>query len=416
MDKQSISTKPVSGTRDYLPREMEIRDYLQKIILDTYLKNGFQRIQTPILESSERLEKSDGGENLSLIFKILKRGEKLSIEDAKTEADLVDSGLRYDLTMPLTRYYANNLNELRLPFKSIQIDKVFRAERAQHGRLKEFYQCDIDIIGDASLNAEVELIHTTAKALLALGLDDFVININDRRLLKEIITSAGFGAEDFISVCTSIDKMDKVGIDGAKEELVSKGFSEESINELLRIIGLEGIGFSELSSHIADQSIIDDLKYVIDSVQEVSEGKYRIAFNPALVRGMGYYTETIFEIVSPKFSASVGGGGRYDNMIGKYIKEVVPAVGFSIGFERIFQILQEEGFRLPDKQKEVAVIFDETDYTSVIKKAEEFQREGYRTVIRKAAKKLGKQLARLEEEGLYGAYLMDRDELRIFDD
>ena len=228
-----MKTQPLKGMRDLLPREQALRDYIQGQILATYRAAGFQRISTPILEDMENLDKSDGGDNLNLIFKVLKRGDKLEHALASgDEKQLSDMGLRYDLTLPLSRYYAANRNELPSPFKVIQTDRVYRAERPQKGRLREFVQCDIDILGDSSPNAEVELIDVTARALLKIGFTGFTVNINDRRILRAMLEKMGFAADQLDSVCISFDKMDKIGADGVKAELTEKGFAAEAVQAL----------------------------------------------------------------------------------------------------------------------------------------------------------------------------------------
>ena len=232
-----MKTTTVKGTNDYLPGEAQLRDYLQNVILNVYRSHGFRRIMTPVIEDAENLDKSEGGENLNLIFKILKRGEKLEKAIAGGKMDeLSDMGLRYDLTLPLTRYYANNKDKLLSPFKCIQIDKVYRAERPQKGRLREFVQCDIDILGSSSWCCEVELIDVTAQALLAIGIGEFRIKINDRRILKNVLMNLGFTAEELDSVCITFDKLDKIGIEGVREELIQKGFAQESIDRLAEML------------------------------------------------------------------------------------------------------------------------------------------------------------------------------------
>ncbi len=412
-----VSSKPVRGTRDFLPQEVRLRGYLHSVILSTYLQAGFERIYTPMLESSERLAKSDGGENLNMIFKVLKRGNKLDLEKPDlTEDDLCDMGLRYDLTLPLVRYYANNRNELHDPFKCIQVDRVFRAERPQRGRLREFYQCDIDIIGDASCNAEVELIHTTTTALRRLGFDDFIVRINDRRILHDIIVSCGFGEEDVPGVCITFDKLDKVGLEGVEAELADKGYDAETIARFMTVASDDTLDSVEKArSFVKDTAVADDLLYVIDKVTELAGDAYRISYDKSLVRGMGYYTGMVFEIVTPRFSSSIAGGGRYDNMAGKFLKESVPAVGFSIGFERIVQILLESGFQVPDPPHRRALLYPaDADFTAVIRKADEMRSAGHQVAIYAQAKKLGKQLYRLEEDGFDDAYLFGSDEVRTF--
>jgi histidyl-tRNA synthetase len=415
-----INTNPVRGTRDYLPEEMRIRDAMQAIILRSYLNNGFTKIETPILEDIERLDKSDGGENLSLIFKILKRGQKLDLKKENlTENDLVDIGLRFDLTLPLCRYYANNRAKLRLPFKVIQIGKVYRAERPQKGRLREFYQCDIDIIGDSTINSEIELIHTTAKTLLKLGFEDFTVRINDRRILFDVIRSAGFKDEDILSVCISFDKLDKIGIEGVREELLQKEFPLEYIDSFMASIAADdSIGLDGIIEYCSDRHVIDQLQNVIDSVEKLSKGKYKIEYDKSLVRGMGYYTGTIFEIVSPEFKGSIAGGGRYDKMIGNMIGEDVPAVGFSIGFERIAEILlNSDNKKFILDSRRLALLYDiEDPFVDVIEKADEIRERGYDVTTIVKAKKLGRQFAALEREGFDAALVYGETEIREFGD
>lgn len=412
---------PVKGTNDYLPREAALRDFLQQTILDVYVENGFEHIITPAIEDAENLSKSDGGENLNLIFNILKRGDKLDkvIEAGVThgtEKDLYDLGLRYDLTLPLSRYYANNKNNLLLPMKCIQIDRVYRAERPQKGRLREFIQCDIDIIGSGSSDSETELILTTAKALKAIGLENFKIKINDRRLLHEVLTDVGFKAEDMDSVCISFDKMDKVGVEGVCEELLDKNFDEVTVAGFKDLLSGGEITLDYLRSRLSDPAPVDDLEDIMKTVDEISEGQIDVFFDISLVRGQGYYTGTVFEIVSSDFSGSVGGGGRYDKLIGKFIGDDVPAVGFSIGFERIFSILTEGGIEIPDEKDRIAVIYDEADFIKATKEADKLRKSGKIVSLYRRPKKLGRFIDRLEESGFHGFWLVsEKEEPELFE-
>lgn len=404
----AIDSKPVRGTKDFLPQEVVLRDAVQSVILDTYRSYGFQRINTPVMEDIDRLTGSDGGENLSLIFKILKRGQKLNLEQENLqENDLADSGLRYDLTLPLSRYYANNRHHLMSPFKCIQIDKVFRAERPQKGRLREFYQCDIDIIGDSSVNSEIELIYVTSKALLNIGFDDFTIRINDRRILADLIVSSGFSAEDVSSVCIVFDKLDKVGTEGVQQELLEKGYDDAVVSTFIANISSDNT-IEAIEKICSNSEVIADVKKVINDISSLSQGKFNIVYDKSLVRGMGYYTGMIFEIVSSKFSSSVAGGGRYDKMIGRFLNEDVPAVGFSIGFERICEILKETNSFIKDTSSRVAMIYDASDnYTEVLSKSEELRQEGFVVATYKRGKKLGKQLDSLLEQGFTHSYIFN---------
>ena len=389
----------VKGTNDYLPSEARLRDYIQTQILNTYTDAGFERIMTPAVEDIENLDKSDGGDNLNLIFKILKRGDKLNRALASGgEKDLSDMGLRYDLTLPLSRYYANNRSELVLPAKCIQIDKVYRAERPQKGRLREFVQCDIDIIGSSSESCEIELIHTTAKALLALGMDDFTVIINDRRILNVLLMNAGFKEEQLPSVCITFDKLDKIGADGVKAELTDKGFDETAIERLGEIIS-KPLTLDTVKELCGEHT--EKLDAVIQSTRELAQGRYGIEFDISLVRGQGYYTGIVFEIVSKNFRGSIAGGGRYDNLIGKFTGENIPAVGFSIGFERIFALLTESGYKIPDTKSRIALLYDKENTVKAICEAEKLRAE-YDVVIFEKPKKLSKFLDKIQSKGYYG--------------
>lgn len=396
-----MSTLPVRGTKDYLPKEVEIRDYLRTKIENAYKSFGFNKINTPVMEDIERLNKSDGGENLAMIFKLLKRGQKLDLSAPDlTENDLVDSGLRYDLTMPLSRYYANNRHLLPTPFKALQIDKVFRAERPQKGRLREFYQCDIDIIGDASVNAEMELIAATTSALNAIGFSDFTIRINDRRILTDMILAAGFDKDDISSVCISFDKLDKIGMDGVKSELLEKEYAPDVVEKFMQILSAaDDDALAAAEKYCTDTNVVANLRKVLNYANQISKGKFTAVYDKSLVRGMGYYTGMVFEIVSPKFGSSVAGGGRYDGMIGKFIGESIPAVGFSIGFERISAIFMDEGFVPPANDKVVLAYEDSDCFADVVMKAKSLQEQGKIVIMLKRSKKFGKQLDMLVVDG-----------------
>lgn len=400
----------VKGTNDYLPKETKLRDYLQGKILETYRSCGFERITTPILEEIENLDKSEGGENLGLIFKVLKRGDKLDKAlEAGNPKDLADLGLRYDLTLPLSRYYACHRANLPTPFKCIQIDQVFRAERPQKGRLRQFVQCDIDILGSDSVNCEIELIDTTAKALLNIGIRNFKIKINDRRILKSLIYAAGFTPDDADSVCIVFDKMDKIGAEGVAAELTEKGFSPDTVKKFTDLMSITPFTLEEAEKYCEDKSPVESLRYIIETVKKLAGDSYSIVYDKSLVRGQGYYTGTIFEIESLDFGSSIAGGGRYDNMIGKFLNESVPAVGFSIGFERIASILSDAGYEMAESKKRIAVIYDTADILPALAKADEYRSE-YEVVLYERPKKLGKLFGKLEEQGFYGCYILNESE------
>ncbi len=407
-----MKINPLKGMKDYLPEEMRLRDFVQSKILEVYRASGFERIGTPILEDMENLDKSEGGDNLNLIFKVLKRGDKL--ESALASGDekaLSDMGLRYDLTLPLSRYYAANRASLPTPFKVIQTDRVFRAERPQKGRMREFVQCDIDILGDDSINAEIELIDVTARALLSIGFNDFTVNINDRRMLRSMLSAMGFAADTLDSVCITFDKMDKIGADGVKAELTDKAFPAEAIEALDSFLRAGDFSIERVSELVTDKSLSENMLSIINTVRTLADGSYSIAYCPSLVRGQGYYTGVVFEISCAAFPGAVAGGGRYDGMIGKFIGQQVPAVGFSIGFERICGILLEQGYKVPVAEKLALLYRSDAPFAEVLKKAARLRGE-YAVTVLPQQKKLGKQLGALENAGFSAAAFFDNDDIK----
>jgi histidyl-tRNA synthetase len=363
----ALNKKPVNGMKDILPYEMEVRDYVTSIIKDTYRKFGFTPIETPAMESIGNLSNKQGGENEKLIFKVMKRGEKLNIPEATTEDDVVDFGMRYDLTVPLCRFYSNHANELTSPFKALQIGSVWRADRPQRGRYRQFTQCDIDILGEPSNLAEIELILATTTTLGRIGFKNFEIRINERRILKAMAAYAGFAEEDYDSIFITLDKMDKIGLDGVSAELLEAGYSKESIDKYVELFALlDGVkdvaaGMDVLLEKLGeflDAEVADWMREIATAVNATKEAQFELVFDPTLVRGMSYYTGTIFEIAIPEFGGSCGGGGRYDKMIGNFTGQNTPACGFSIGFERIILLLMEQGFKVPGASKKVAYLVE----------------------------------------------------------
>ncbi len=403
----SINVNPSKGMRDFMPEEKEIRDYIEKIIVDTYKKDGFQLIETPVVENIERLLGSEGGDNLRLIYRILKRGKKLkkALNKEPVEVDdLTDLGLRYDLTVPLSRFYCNSRADLPMVFKAMQVGNVFRAERAQKGRYRSFKQCDIDIIGDETKMAEIQLISTTAKALTKLNVTDFVVRINDRRILKDVVLTCGFKEENFENVCITLDKLDKIGLDGIKKELIKKEYEESIVKKILDAMAeINDKGLEVLPKYGVSEKIIKEIETVINSINDIREENYEIIFDFTLVRGMGYYTGSIFEISYKNLGYSIAGGGRYDEMIGNFIGEKIPAIGFSIGFERLANQLIKEKFKVPGDEK-LVMLYDENDnFSSVINAADKFRDKGYIVGLYERRNKMGKQLNRLFEQG-YGKF------------
>ncbi len=363
---------PVRGTYDYPPIEAENREIVKQKILRSYQDNGFTLIETPILENLSLLDSSDGGDNLRLMFKTVKRGAQLDLTKPNlTEKDIVEEGLRYDLTVPLARFYAGNRENLPNPFKAIQIGHSFRAERPQKGRNRQFIQCDIDIFGDSTINAEIEIIATAINSYLMLGLDNVTMKINNRQILNSLIKFCGFNDDDINSVCITLDKFDKIGIEGVEAELLEKGYEPSNVNALINASSdINQNGLQVASQYGVEQSIVDDMQYIIDTCNKVvTNGK--CVFDLSIVRGQGYYTGTVFEAYAEGFAGAVGGGGRYDKMVGKIIGVDVPAIGFSIGFERVLLILLEQG-KLPKYKLKVALIYNkEDDYANVLARKQE---------------------------------------------
>ena len=405
----ALSKKPVTGMKDILPEEMKIRNYVQNVIKDTYKAFGFTQIETPCVENISNLTNKQGGENEKLIFKILKRGEKLNLETAQTDMDVVDNGLRYDLTVPLVRYYSNNANNLPSPFKALQMGSVWRADRPQRGRYRQFMQCDIDILGDPSNLAEIELILATTTTLGKLGFKNFQIRINERRILKAMAAYSGFPEESYDSVFIILDKMDKIGLEGVKEELIKYEFSEESVNKyvsLFKEIEQQANPIDYLAEKLGDymeDNVKQWMNEIIESVKATKSSDFEIVFDPTLVRGMSYYTGTIFEIAIPEFGGSCGGGGRYNKMVGKFIGHDVPACGFSIGFERIVLLLMEQGFKIPEEYNKVAYLIEkgvkEDALCDVIAQAQEERKNGTQVLVTRMNKNKKFQKEQLKEQG-----------------
>ena len=387
----ALKKKPVTGMKDILPKEMEVRNYVTGLIRETYGSFGFTSIETPGVEHIENLCSKQGGDNEKLIFKILKRGEKLKLDQAKEEADLVDSGLRYDLTVPLSRYYSNNSNELPGPFKALQMGYVWRADRPQRGRFRQFMQCDIDILGEPTYMAEIELVLATTTLLGKLDFHNFTIRINDRRILKAMAEYSGFPEESFDTVFIILDKMDKIGLEGVAKELEEEGFAKESIDTYLAMFkeissDIQGVRYcKEKLADVLDEQIAADLETIISTVEAVKTADFKMAFDPTLVRGMSYYTGPIFEISMDEFGGSVGGGGRYDEMIGKFTGNSTSACGFSIGFERIVMLLLERGYQIPTAKTKKAYLIEKNmpsdKLIEIFRQAEEERKTGVQVNI-----------------------------------
>ena len=405
----ALIKKSVTGMKDILPEEMFIRDYLINIIKKTYGSFGFTSIETPAMEHIENLLSKQGGDNEKLIFKILKRGEKLKLENIKDENDLVDAGLRYDLTLPLARYYSNNQANLPNPFKALQIGNVYRADRPQKGRFRQFTQCDIDILGEASNLAEIELILATTKALseIAKG-KHFSVRINDRRILMAMALYAGYDEDNIGNVFIILDKMDKIGMEGVKKELTELDGEEKCSKYLSLFEGLKDntdavLSLKDKLKGFIEDGVLDSLCEIMDTVLEVNTNDFSLVFDPTLVRGMGYYTGTIFEVSMEGFSGSVAGGGRYDKMIGRFTGNDTPACGFSIGFERIITILLDAGFKIPDESRKIAFLYekniDGNVLKNILKEAASLREAGNIVLVSKMNKNKKFQKEGLEKQG-----------------
>ncbi len=408
----ALNKKPVNGMKDILPYEMEVRDYVTSIIKETYRSFGFTPIETPAMESIGNLSNKQGGENEKLIFKVMKRGEKLNIPEATTEEQVVDFGMRYDLTVPLCRFYSNHANELSTPFKSLQIGSVWRADRPQRGRYRQFTQCDIDILGEPSNLAEIELILATTTTLGRIGFKNFEIRINERRILKAMAAYAGFKEDDYDSIFITLDKMDKIGLDGVSAELLEEGYAKESIDkyvglfEALNDVKEVAAGMDILLDKLGeflDVEVADWMREIAAAVNATKEAQFELVFDPTLVRGMSYYTGTIFEIAIPEFGGSCGGGGRYDKMIGNFTGQNTPACGFSIGFERIILLLMEQGFKVPGANKKVAYLVEKgypaDKLAEVMSQAKAARAEGQTVLVVRMNKNKKFQKEQLSNDG-----------------
>jgi histidyl-tRNA synthetase len=417
----AMKKKPVTGMKDIMPKEMEIRDYVIGLIKETYKTFGFCSVETPCVEHIENLSSKQGGENEKLIFKILKRGEKLKLEEAKEELDLVDGGLRYDLTVPLSRYYSNNANDLPSPFKALQMGNVWRADRPQRGRYRQFMQCDIDILGEPTILAEIELILATTTLLGKLDFKNFTIRINDRRILKAMAAYSGFAEADYDTVFIILDKMDKIGIDGVREELLKEGYGEEAVNKYLDLFhqvtnDISGVRFlKDTLKDVLEEGIAEDLETIISSVESSKSADFKMAFDPTLVRGMSYYTGPIFEISMDEFGGSVGGGGRYDEMIGRFTGTNTPACGFSIGFERIVMLLLERDYKVPQKNAKTAYLIEKNmpadKLLAILDKAKQERANGTQVniAIMKKNKKFQKEQLMNEGYEVFVEFFKDKE-------
>ena len=378
-----FDTNPVRGTVDYMPAEMDVRSYAEQVILKTYKQNGFLQIKTPILESLNLLTSGDSGDNQKLMFKTVKRGEKLDLNKPNlTENDIVEEGLRYDLTVPLVRFYINNREKLPTPFKAIQIDEAFRAERPQRGRIRQFTQCDIDILGDSTPMAEIELMYAYMCSYKALGFQKLTFKLNDRRALNQMIVDSGFELDKVPDICVSIDKFDKIGFEGVTKELIINGYSENNVLALIdRFKNLKAMKdniskLKTLKTYGVSDDVISSLAQIIECVEAFKFEGYKVEYDACVIRGQGYYTGTVVEVFDDDFGRAIGGGGRYDNMIEKFAGVSIPAVGASIGLYSVVMLMNERGFKVPTQK--VALIYDKnSSYSDVLRAKIVLMEKGY---------------------------------------
>ncbi len=402
---------PVKGMNDFLPREMALRQKVLRQIRDTYAAFGFGEIETPCMEHIENLTGKQGGENEKLIFKVMKRGAALTRALEKGD-ELADSGMRYDLTLPLSRFYAANSATLPSPFKALQIGNVWRADQPQKGRFRQFTQCDIDILGDASILAEIELVgatcHMLSKLLGDTDIGSFTVHLNDRRILRAMALSVGFPEEKLENVFIILDKLDKIGIDGVKKELLAEGLEEKAVDAYTAIFEKDSACSvtdfcSFLSEEFLDKRVAEGLDTILSCVKNSLSPMAKLKFDPTLVRGMGYYTGTIFEVKLDQYNFSIAGGGRYDEMIGKFSGQSVPACGFSIGFERIITILKDENLaEVKDEGKTAFLVaggMSEEKLKEIFQKASDLREEGKTVTVLPLKKNAKFQIDRLMEEG-----------------
>jgi histidyl-tRNA synthetase len=397
----SNSTHPARGMRDFLPADVRKRNYVISIIKEVYEKYGFEPLETPAVENLETLTGKYGEEGSQLMFKILKRGEKLDVNDKQ----LADLALRYDLTVPLARVVANYKNELPKFFKRYQIQPVWRADRPARGRYREFYQCDVDAIGSSSMVVEAELISAVCEILEKFGFNDFVVRINNRELLRDLLNAANISEEKQVDALVAIDKLDKIGNEGVWKEMQQRGINKDSAEKLLDFFAkvTEILNDNEFIASAIEEFIgketqgLKDLRQILKLSENSSNQKSsRIKLDASLARGLSYYTGAIFEINVPDFAGSLAGGGRYDGLIGMFGKEAIPACGFSIGLERILVVMEDRKMFPPEIENSSAdimvTIWNEESIGESLKLANELRQKDFRVLVYPEADKLGKQM------------------------
>jgi len=408
-----IDNSPARGMRDLLPADVAVRDHVLDSIMAVYRRFGYQRIETPALEDIARLQSGEGADNEKLVYEVLRRGLPPVVAAETPLRELVDLGLRYDLTVPLTRFYGHNHAALPSPFRSLQVGPVWRAERPQKGRYRQFYQCDIDMIGEPSVLAEAELIEATSEALAVIGLTGTVVRLSDRRFVFALAADLGVPPEARTAFFIILDKLDKIGWEGVRAELLELGLSADQVGGAEeKIRGLEGLPGDKLAEALSyavpglAASVIEDLSLTAACLDRLAASQdLSWTFDPTLVRGLGYYTGQVFEIVKAGVSFSLAGGGRYDKLIGRSLGHDVPACGFSLGFERIVDVLTREQSR-----DAVAVLVEpDVPLADALEVARELRSvSGPVRVVETVRRsgKFGAQLRRLEAAGFSGFVLV----------
>ena len=391
-------TEPARGMRDYLPEDIRRREYVIGVIRRVYERYGFEPLETPAVENLETLMGKYGEEGNQLIFKILKRGE----HEASGQADLA---LRYDLTVPLSRVVAHYQSKLPRLFKRYQIQPVWRADRPARGRFREFYQCDVDALGSTSPVIEAEVCAAVSDALTELGFNDFTIRINHRQVLTSILNTAGISESLHGTALVAVDKLDKIGADGVKTEMSGRGVEAGAAEKLLELFDVLGKD-REKSRELLDSAGVaafENLQAIFAHAEDTSAG-VRLRFDPSLARGLSYYTGAIFEITVPDLAGSLGGGGRYDNLVGMFLGQSVPACGFSLGLERILVVMAERGMFPPTLATTPAdvmmAVFDAKDTPHALRVAGLLRQSGLRVLVYPDADKIGKQIKYADSLGI----------------
>ena len=416
----NVKTTPVKGTNDIGPFDMEIMEFVLDKIRHIYKNNGFLQIQTPILENLDLLTSGDSGDNPKNMFKTIKRGAKLDLsKENLQERDIVEEGLRYDLTVPLSRFYAGNLDSLPKPFKVLQIGESFRAENPQKGRSREFTQCDIDIFGESENIAEIDLIISAMQVYNEIGVKPITFKINDRMILNQIFSFVGFNNEEISDVLIVVDKIDKIGLNGVYEELIKLNFDKQKVDKLVNALcDIKEKGINECLNYGVEKNTIYNLQEIINCVNKFAPADFKIIFDISIVRGQGYYTGTILEAYYEcnTFSRAIGGGGRYDKMLYKFLGYDVPAVGYSIGLVPCLTLIKEYNLLKNYKKNKIALLYNkDVDKSALFNKKKELMTD-FDVTVMPEPKNYKDTMLKLKKLGYNSIYKMYDNKLITFDD